>query len=139
MALRLPVRYKHIMHSTWAFGRWKQSAQLSLSAYHHVMSRSFQATPMATHTTFMQTSLQARQPLLIRKEHCEMVHLNNQWYTTNASEQSSQDQSSPQSNKPKSSTERIKVILKEYGTVGFVFHISVSLCSVGTCYILVSK
>ena len=38
-----------------------------------------------------------------------------------------------------SSTERIKVILREYGTVAFVFHISMSLCTLGTCYLLVSK
>ena len=36
-------------------------------------------------------------------------------------------------------TEKIKVILKEYGTVGFVFHMGMSLMSVGTCYLLVDK
>ena len=41
--------------------------------------------------------------------------------------------------KAQSSTERIKIILREYGTVAFVFHISMSLCTLGTCYILVSK
>ena len=41
--------------------------------------------------------------------------------------------------KAASSTERIKVILREYGTVGVVFHISMSLCTLGTCYLLVSK
>ena len=43
------------------------------------------------------------------------------------------------SNKVLSSTERIKIILKEYGTVAFVFHISMSLCTLGVCYVLVSK
>ena len=43
------------------------------------------------------------------------------------------------SGKAASSTERIKVILREYGTVAFVFHISMSLCTLGTCYLLVSK
>ena len=43
------------------------------------------------------------------------------------------------SNKALSSTERIKIILKEYGSVAFVFHISMSLCVLGVCYVLVSK
>ena len=38
-----------------------------------------------------------------------------------------------------SSTERIKIILKEYGTVAVVFHTSMSLCVLGICYLLVSK
>ena len=41
--------------------------------------------------------------------------------------------------KAQSSTQRIKVILKEYGTVAFVFHISMSLCTLSVCYLLVSK
>lgn len=43
------------------------------------------------------------------------------------------------SDKALSSVERIKIILKEYGTVAFVFHISMSLCTLGVCYFLVSK
>ena len=38
-----------------------------------------------------------------------------------------------------SSTERIKVVLKEYGGVGVVFHTVMSLCSLGTCYLIVSR
>ena len=38
-----------------------------------------------------------------------------------------------------SSSQRIKVFLKEYGTVGMVFHISMSLCVLSVCYLLVSK
>ena len=38
-----------------------------------------------------------------------------------------------------SNTQRIKVVLKEYGTVAFVFHMSMSLFSVGMCYLLVKK
>ena len=38
-----------------------------------------------------------------------------------------------------SNTERIKVLMKEYGTVAVVFHTVVSLFSLGTCYLLVSK
>ena len=38
-----------------------------------------------------------------------------------------------------SSTQRIKIILREYGTVAVVFHISMSLCVLSVCYILVSK
>lgn len=154
MALRLPIRYEHIMHHGRAFGRWKQTAQLSspLSTYHHVMSTSLNfsnvlpTTPVANHTAMLWTSLRARGSLLVHREQYEMVRRTNQLckYTTNASQPSSQNQPQPnklESNteKPKSSTERIKVILKEYGAVAFVFHISVSLCSVGTCYILVSK
>ncbi len=36
-------------------------------------------------------------------------------------------------------SERVKVILKEYGRVGFVFYMIVSLTSLGTCYLLVNK
>ena len=39
----------------------------------------------------------------------------------------------------KSSTERIKVILKEYGVVAVVFHTVMSLGSLGTCYLIVSR
>ena len=38
-----------------------------------------------------------------------------------------------------SNTERIKVLVKEYGTVAVVFHTIISLFSLGTCYLLVSK
>ncbi len=46
---------------------------------------------------------------------------------------------STSANKPLSYTERIKVILKEYGAVGVAFHTVMSLSSVGTCYLLVDK
>lgn len=39
----------------------------------------------------------------------------------------------------KSYTQRIKVILKEYGPVAVAFHTVVALFSIGTCYFLVSK
>jgi len=35
--------------------------------------------------------------------------------------------------------ERTKVIVKEYGPIGFAFYITVSLMSLGTCYLLVDK
>lgn len=38
-----------------------------------------------------------------------------------------------------SNTEKIKVLVKEYGTVAVVFHTIISLFSLGTCYLLVSK
>ena len=45
----------------------------------------------------------------------------------------------PASKKTQSYTERVKVIMKEYGTVGVVFHTVISLISLGTCYFLVSR
>lgn len=39
----------------------------------------------------------------------------------------------------KSYTERIKVIVREYGVVAVVFHTAISLFSFGTCYFLVSR
>lgn len=41
--------------------------------------------------------------------------------------------------KKQSYTERIKVVLKEYGPVAVVFHTVIALFSLGTCYILVSR
>ena len=38
-----------------------------------------------------------------------------------------------------SNTQKMKIILREYGTVAVVFHISMSLCVLSVCYILVSK
>lgn len=38
-----------------------------------------------------------------------------------------------------SSTQRIKVVLKEYGGVAVVFHTVMSLTSLGTCYLIVSR
>lgn len=38
-----------------------------------------------------------------------------------------------------SNTERIKVVLKEYGSVAIVFHTVMSLCSLGTCYLIVNS
>ena len=38
-----------------------------------------------------------------------------------------------------SSTERIKVVLREYGTVAVVFHTVISLASLGTCYLVVDR
>jgi hypothetical protein len=38
-----------------------------------------------------------------------------------------------------SSMERIKVVLREYGTVGVVFHTVISLASLGTCYLVVDS
>ena len=38
-----------------------------------------------------------------------------------------------------SSAQRVRIILREYGTVAVVFHISMSLCVLSVCYILVSK
>jgi hypothetical protein len=38
-----------------------------------------------------------------------------------------------------SSAQRVRIILREYGTVALVFHISMSLCVLSVCYILVSK
>ena len=42
-------------------------------------------------------------------------------------------------NNSQSHIDRIKVIMKEYGSVGVAFHITMSLCSVGICYLLVDK
>ena len=53
-------------------------------------------------------------------------------YTTNTNDGQS-------NNKPKSNIDKIRMILKEYGTVGVVFHTCISLTSLGTCYVLVSK
>lgn len=36
-------------------------------------------------------------------------------------------------------TDRIKVVLKEYGPVALIFHTVISLMSLGTCYLLVDK
>ena len=41
--------------------------------------------------------------------------------------------------KAQSYTERVKVIMKEYGGVGVAFHTVISLFSLGTCYSLVSR
>lgn len=38
-----------------------------------------------------------------------------------------------------SSTQRVKVVIKEYGGVAVVFHTVISLCSLGTCYLIVSR
>ena len=38
-----------------------------------------------------------------------------------------------------SSTERIKVVLREYGAVAVVFHTVMSLASLGTCYLVVDR
>ena len=38
-----------------------------------------------------------------------------------------------------SSTERIKVVLRDYGTVAVVFHTAISLASLGTCYLVVDR
>lgn len=38
-----------------------------------------------------------------------------------------------------SSTQRIKVVLREYGVVAVVFHTVMSLTSLGTCYLIVSS
>ena len=38
-----------------------------------------------------------------------------------------------------SSTARVKVVIKEYGGVAVVFHTVISLCSLGTCYLIVSR
>lgn len=37
------------------------------------------------------------------------------------------------------STDRIKVILREYGTVAVVFHTAISLFSLGSCYLVVNR
>lgn len=34
-------------------------------------------------------------------------------------------------------TERVKVVVKEYGTVAIVFHTVISLASLGSCYLVV--
>lgn len=39
----------------------------------------------------------------------------------------------------KGNVEKVKVIIKEYGSVAVVFHTAISLVSLGTCYLLVSK
>lgn len=51
----------------------------------------------------------------------------------------STESESAESAKSKSSIQKIKVILREYGTVAVVFHTVMSLGSLGTCYLLVSK
>ena len=38
-----------------------------------------------------------------------------------------------------SSIQRIKVVLKEYGSVAVVFHTVMSLTSLGTCYLIVDR
>ena len=43
------------------------------------------------------------------------------------------------SDKALSSAQRVRIILREYGTVAVVFHLSMSLCTLGVCYLLVSK
>lgn len=46
---------------------------------------------------------------------------------------------SPVPKKSQSYMERIKLIMKEYGSVGVIFHTVISLFSIGTCYYLVSR
>ena len=41
--------------------------------------------------------------------------------------------------KAQSYTDKVKVIMKEYGAVGVIFHTVISLFSLGTCYFLVSR
>eukprot|EP00731_Ephydatia_muelleri_P026923 Em0018g1023a len=43
----------------------------------------------------------------------------------------------PKEVEPKSYIQKVKKVLKEYGTVAVVFHTAVALCSYGTCYLLV--
>ena len=38
-----------------------------------------------------------------------------------------------------SNTEKIKIVVKEYGTVAIIFHTCISLFSLGSCYLAVSK
>jgi hypothetical protein len=45
----------------------------------------------------------------------------------------------PPAEPKRSYTQRIKVVLKEYGPVAVVFHTVISLISLGTCYFLVSR
>ena len=59
--------------------------------------------------------------------------------STTAAGQSTGDTASISTAPAQSSTQRIKVVLREYGTVAVVFHISMSLCVLSVCYILVSK
>ena len=60
-------------------------------------------------------------------------------YSNGASGKGTQGQG-PSGSAPRlSNTERIKVLVKEYGTVAVVFHTIMSLFSLGTCYLLVSK
>ena len=60
-----------------------------------------------------------------------------------ASANGSSDDSTPEataaSAPAQSSAQRVRIILREYGTVAVVFHISMSLCILSVCYILVSK
>ena len=45
----------------------------------------------------------------------------------------------PKDVEPKSYIQKVKKVLKEYGTVAVVFHTAISLASFGTCYLLVKQ
>ena len=38
-----------------------------------------------------------------------------------------------------SNTEKVKIVVREYGTVAIIFHTCISLFSLGSCYLAVSK
>ncbi|XP_064393262.1 protein FAM210B, mitochondrial-like [Halichondria panicea] len=59
-------------------------------------------------------------------------------YRSYATEQPSDDQQKPVV-EPKSNREKVKLLVKEYGPVGFAFYMGVSFTSLGTCYVLVSN
>ena len=71
-------------------------------------------------------------PSRVRPDYRELIS-----YRTYATEQPSDNQQKPA--EPKSTREKVKLLVREYGTVGFVFYMGVSFTSLGTCYVLVSK
>ena len=50
----------------------------------------------------------------------------------------SKDSSLPDSSKKLSNKEKMKILVRDYGATAVIFHVSISLTSLGLCYLLVS-
>uniref|UniRef100_A0A2M4BSX5 DUF1279 domain-containing protein n=2 Tax=Nyssorhynchus TaxID=44543 RepID=A0A2M4BSX5_9DIPT len=59
--------------------------------------------------------------------------------STNVTSEEREQKPSPAEQAPVSRKDRLKKAIKEYGSTVLVFHVSISLVSLGTCYLLVSR
>lgn len=139
MAVRVTRCYSYILNN--AHQRLKQRIQPSM-VLQTISTKSKTPVLLSSSSLFFtsaRNSFNSTTTSIIHRYWMRSVRQRFQPRTRYSNEASGKGSSSSSSVRALYSTDRIKVILKEYGTVAVVFHTVISLCSLGSCYLVVSR
>jgi hypothetical protein len=79
-------------------------------------------------------------PFITNTNNCCCRHFSNlNKSTSNVDVGAAEKEKKPEDDEPMSRKDKLKKAVKEYGSTVIIFHVAISLASLGTCYLLVSR